>query len=84
MLIFDGTVNFLFSQSLHSQGHIWAKMCRYVPPLTPKNDQKRTYMGQKHALQKISEPPYETDRKIIETYFLKFFKILHCFRDMVV
>ena len=60
MLIFDGTVNFLFTKSL---------------PLP----------GAKNALRKISETPIKIrNRKIIALFFLQFFKILHCFRDMVV
>ena len=38
---------FFFPSLYHSHGHIWAKISRYAPPLTPKNDQKRTHIGQK-------------------------------------
>ena len=44
----------------HSQGHIWAKMAHYGPPLTPKTWPKMDPYEQKMAkigLRKISEPP---------------------------
>ena len=72
---------FFFPSVNQSQGHIWAKMCHYVPPLTPqkrpKTDPYRPKMAKRvvlpHFRQRVDESPRQDENFGTFGLFLSFF-----------